>query len=99
MAGHGDRSRDPKPTSLRPPSSYGEYVLADDTYAELLDALSERRFEATPVALTRNIVAFYGDKPQPSLQSRKARKQWARVERSLRELRQASDRRAASGVE
>jgi Zinc dependent phospholipase C len=81
------------------PSRYGEYSLADDTYAELLDALAERRFVATPVALTRNIVAFYGDKPQPALQDRKARKQWARVERSLRELRQASDRRAASGVE
>ena len=81
------------------PSRFGEYTLADETYAELLDKLSERRFEGTPVALSRNIVTFYGDTPRPSLESRKARKEWTRVERALQELRQASGRRAASSVE
>ena len=81
------------------PSRFGEYTLADETYAELLDKLSERRFEGTPVALSRNIVTFYGDTPRPSLESRKARKEWTRVERALQELRQASGRLAASSVE
>jgi hypothetical protein len=81
------------------PSRFGEYTLADETYAELLDKLSDRGFEGTPVALSRNIVTFYGDTPRPSLESRKARKEWTRVERALQELRQASGRRAASSVE
>jgi hypothetical protein len=80
-------------------SLYGEYILADETYAELLDQLSDRRFAGTPLALRRNIVSFYGDNPKPVLDSRKARKQWARVERALKELRQVPDRKAASGVE
>ena len=80
-------------------SQFGEYSLADETYAELLDKLSDHQFESTPVALSRNIVAFYGDNPKPALESRKARKEWTRVERALQELRQASGRRAASSVE
>lgn len=81
------------------PSRYGEYSLADETYAELLEKLSDRQFDGTPVALRRNIVAFYGDSPRPMLDSRKARKRWARTERALQELHQISDRRAASSVE
>ena len=80
-------------------SRYGEYTLADETYAELLEKLSDRQFAGTPVALRRNIVAFYGDSPRPTLDSRKARKRWARTERALQELLQISDRRAASSVE
>jgi hypothetical protein len=81
------------------PSRYGEYSLADETYAELLEKLSDRQFDGAPVALRRNIVAFYGDSPRPMLDSRKARKRWARTERALQELHQISDRRAASSVE
>jgi hypothetical protein len=81
------------------PSRFGEYSLADETYAELLDTLSDRQFKDTPTALTRNIVAFYGDHPRPVPESRKARKRWARVEHALQELRQAPDRRAAASVE
>lgn len=81
------------------PSRYGEYILADETYAELLDKLSDRRFAGTPVALTRNIVAFYDTGPRPARESRKARKEWARIERALQELRQVSNRRAGSSVE
>jgi hypothetical protein len=71
------------------PSRYGEYVLADETYAELLETLAERRFAGTPPELTRHILAFYGDHPRPSADSRKARKEWARTERALLELRRA----------
>lgn len=81
------------------PSRYGEYTLADDTYAELLETLSDERFQGTPVALTRHIMAFYGDSPRPSAEDRKHRKRWARVERALQELRDTTNRRASSGVE
>jgi hypothetical protein len=81
------------------PSRYGEYALADETYAELLETLAEDRFQGTPAALGRHIMAFYGDSPRPSAEDRKHRKRWARVERALHELRSSSGRRAASGVE
>ena len=81
------------------PSRFAEYTLADETYAELLDTLSDRQFKNTPTALTRNIVAFYGDHPRPAPESRKALKSWTRVDRALQELRQVSDRRAAASVE
>jgi hypothetical protein len=81
------------------PSRSGEYSLADETYAELLAKLSDRRFAGTPAALSRNIVAFYDNGRPPALDSRKARKEWARVERALQKLRQISDRRTAAGVE
>jgi hypothetical protein len=80
-------------------SRYGEYILADEAYGELLDKLSEEKFLGVPVALSRNIIAFYGNGPEQPLEDRKARKRWTKVERVLRELREVSDRRAASGVE
>jgi len=81
------------------PSRFGDYSLADDTYGELLVQLSDQKFQGMPVALTRNIVAFYGDGPGPSEQDKKVRKRWAKVERTLQELRGSSNRRAPLGVE
>jgi hypothetical protein len=81
------------------PSRYGEYSLADETYAELLETLSEHRFQGAPVALTQHIIAFYGDSPRPSAEDQKHRTRWGRVERALQEIRAITDRRAASGVE
>ena len=81
------------------PSRFGDYSLADETYGELLDRLSDQKFQATPVALTRNIVSFYGDGPGPSVQDKKVRKRWTKVERTLEELRQASNRRASSSID
>ena len=87
----GDRQFNFRNTSFDTgrPSRHGEYMLADDTYAELLDKLSRRGFEATPIALKRNIIAFYGDNPQPAPASRKDQKRWARVGGALRELGQS----------
>ena len=81
------------------PSRFGDYSLADDTYAELLAQLSDQKFQGMPVALTRNIVAFYGDGPGPSVQDKKVRKRWTKVERTLQELRGSSNRRASLRVE
>jgi hypothetical protein len=81
------------------PSRFGEYSLADETYGDLLERLSDRKYLGAPVALTRNIVAFYGDGPGPSVTDKKVRKRWAKVERTLQELRGPSNRRASLGVE
>ena len=81
------------------PSRFGDYSLADETYGELLDRLSDHKFQGTPVALTRNIVSFYGDGPGPSVKDKRVRKRWTKVERTLEELRGASNRRASSSVE
>jgi Zinc dependent phospholipase C len=81
------------------PSRFGDYSLADETYGQLLERLSDHKFQGAPVALTRNIVAFYGDGPGPSVQDKKVRKRWAKVERTLQELRGPSNRRASLGVE
>jgi len=81
------------------PSRFGDYSLADETYGELLERLSDHKFQGTPVALTRNIVSFYGDGPGPSVKDKRVRKRWTKVERTLEELRGASNRRASSSVE
>ena len=81
------------------PSRFGDYSLADDTYRELLERLSDQKFQSMPVALRRHIVAFYGDGPGPSAQDKKVRKRWAKAEKVLEELRGASNRRASSSVE
>ena len=81
------------------PSRFGDYSLADETYGELLERLSDHEFKGTPVALTRNILSFYGDGPGPSLRDKKTRKRWTKVERTLEELRGTSNRRASLSVE
>jgi hypothetical protein len=81
------------------PCRFGDYSLADETYAELMGRLADHKFNGAPAALTRNIVAFYGDGPGPSVQDRKVRKRWSKAEPVLQELKGASNRRATPGVE
>jgi hypothetical protein len=47
------------------PSAQGEYSLADETYAELLDRLAGHQFAGVPDPLRKNIIAFYA--PEPDL--------------------------------
>jgi len=42
------------------PTARGEYTLADETYAKLLDKLDDREHADVPAALRANIIAFYG---------------------------------------
>jgi hypothetical protein len=67
------------------PSRHGEYALADDTYAELLHRLAERRFTDVPRALERNIVAFYAAAPERTA-SRKERHRAKEIQENLAEL-------------
>lgn len=81
------------------PSHFGDYSLADDTYGELLHRLSNQKFQGTPVALTRNILTFYGDGPGPSVADKKVRKRWTKAQPVVQELRDRSSRSAWSSVE
>ena len=45
------------------PTAHGEYTLADQTYAELLDRLTGHRLAAVPDDLRANINAFYASAP------------------------------------
>ena len=43
------------------PASAGEYRLADNAYAQILNKLASHKFENVPPELRENILAFYGD--------------------------------------
>jgi hypothetical protein len=67
------------------PSAHGEYPLADDTYAELLDRLAKRNFAGVPVALTRNVRAFYSAAPD-RMSTKKELKRAPKVRQQLAAL-------------
>jgi hypothetical protein len=69
------------------PTRHGEYRLADDTYAEWLHELAERRFVGVPDAARRNILSFYGPSPAPSKNNRQEQKRWQRITAELSTLR------------
>jgi hypothetical protein len=67
------------------PSRQGEYTLADETYAELLQRLSENHFADVPVVLKKHINAFYASTPIRT-SSRKERKRAAAIKAQLEAL-------------
>jgi hypothetical protein len=67
------------------PSRHGEYALADETYAELIDRLSKEGFTAAPVALRRNIAAYYSSAPARTL-TRKEEKRLDKIRKKLTAL-------------
>jgi hypothetical protein len=66
-------------------ASHGEYTLADDTYAELLDRLTGHRLAGVPDDLRRNIAAFYASAPH-RMSSRKERKRADKIKAMLAAL-------------
>jgi hypothetical protein len=44
----------------------GKYTLTDDSYANLLEKLTERKFGRTSPELRPNILAFYSDLSAPN---------------------------------
>jgi hypothetical protein len=66
-------------------SLQGEYALADETYAELLHRLADRKFTAVSAPLRRNIVAFYDTAPD-RIASRKTRRHLDVIRKDLAEL-------------
>jgi hypothetical protein len=63
----------------------GEYSLADDTYAKLLQQLSGKKFEGTSIELRANILAFYSD-PSAANDTRKNASDWKNVQTGLDQL-------------
>ena len=68
------------------PSRHGEYALADETYAELLEKLMDKDAGTPPALLTRNIASFYGANPAPSGLSKDEQKHWGKVAAAFRAL-------------
>ncbi|MGC2449070.1 MAG: zinc dependent phospholipase C family protein [Candidatus Sulfotelmatobacter sp.] len=62
-----------------------EYSLTDDTYADLLAQLSERKFEGTSPALRDNILQFYSDLSVP-IETKKDQPRWQGVLTELDQL-------------
>lgn len=63
----------------------GEYPLADDTYAELIDRLADKHFKGITPELQRTLLAYYSDLNSPFATKRK-KKEWAKVVREVDEL-------------
>ncbi len=70
-------------------SGYGEYPLADKTYAELLKRLSRQQFANIPTALRRNITAYYAATPTSTI-TRKEQQQRDKIQKHLAAMRVAA---------
>ena len=60
------------------PARAGEYQLADQTYAHLLDDLAKRNFAQVSPELRDNILSFYGNLNAPVV-TKKNKKAWVRT--------------------
>ena len=65
----------------------GEYQLADQTYARLLNDLSDRNFENVPPELRENILAFFKN---PGIPVMTKSKKWKRVPAEVQQLKSAA---------
>jgi Zinc dependent phospholipase C len=70
------------------PTKAAEYSLTDDTYAKLLDQLSDRKFDRTSPELRSNILAFYSDLSL-AIETKKDSVRWQSVLKSLDQLKAA----------
>jgi hypothetical protein len=66
-----------------------EYSLTDDTYAQLLAQLSERKFDRTSPELRDNILQFYSDLSLP-IETKKDQARWQGVLTALDQLKSAT---------
>ena len=67
------------------PTAPAEYPLTDKAYAQLLDDLSQDDFATATPELRSNILTFFADLNAP-FHTKKNRKQWARTEKELEQL-------------
>jgi hypothetical protein len=67
------------------PTKAAEYSLTDDTYAQLLGQLSERKFDRTSPELRANILDFYSDL-SALIETKKDQNDWKRVLNELDQL-------------
>jgi hypothetical protein len=64
----------------------GAYRLTDETYAKLLDTITQSTSKALPAGLKQAILDYYAD-PQAPISTKKDPKNWARVQKELAVLR------------
>jgi hypothetical protein len=67
------------------PTRAGEYVLADETYADLLEKLEKRNFQGVSPELRDNVLSFYADLNAP-IATKEDRKDWRDTLRALDRL-------------
>jgi hypothetical protein len=67
----------------------GEYSLADETYAHLLNDLAKRNFDQASPQLRQNILSFYAD-PNAPIATKKNAKAWRAAQEQLDKLRVTS---------
>lgn len=67
------------------PTRAGEYNLADESYAKLLNKLEDRGFKDITPELRRNILAFYSDLNAP-IETKKDKKDWQETLAALNKL-------------
>jgi hypothetical protein len=75
------------------PTRAGEYLLADKTYAHLLDDLAKHNFDQTSPELRQNILAFYGD-PNAQIATKKNAKAWKTTQQELDRLKASTPGRS-----
>lgn len=67
------------------PTQLGEYSLADETYAQLLDRLAGDKFAQASAELRRNIMEFFGS-AQAAAATKEPAGEWRKVQQHLQEL-------------
>jgi hypothetical protein len=67
------------------PTKFGEYELADKTYAELLDKLAKQNFNRLSSDLRANILRFYASASSASIPP-KEKKRWEKTQKELDQL-------------
>jgi hypothetical protein len=67
----------------------GEYRLADNAYAQILERLASHKFENVTPELRDNILAFYGD-PSAHIATKNDKGKWQKTLRALTGLRSAT---------
>jgi hypothetical protein len=78
------------------PTRRGEYPLADDTYAELLDRLISPRPLTVPAAMRADIMRFYGNVESTAVRNKKERKKIEKIQAELAQLGAATPSRATN---
>ena len=65
----------------------GQYWMNDDTHAKLLDALAKDNFNGASPEVRSELLQFFGD-PNAPYAIKKKKKEWARVQAEIAQLRQ-----------
>jgi hypothetical protein len=76
-------------------SGPGQYRLNDETQAQLLDALAKQNFRGASPELRAELLQYFSD-PGAHYAIANNRKEWARVQSELKELKSAASQPAAS---